>query len=90
LQKRASTSDKDEISPLMFNRIKDYSRKIIKGEYELSDCQMKRDDTHLAAYKDPDYRDKIAARYGIYMLQNDLCFLTPHLVKNWKGGGKNE
>ena len=90
LQKRVSTSGKDEISPMMFNRVKEFSRKVIKGEYDLSDCQMKRDDSQLAAYKDQDYRDRIGSRYGIYMTQNDLCFLTPHLVKNWKGGGKNE
>ena len=89
MRKRCSTSHRDEISPKMLERIAPFSRKVKRGEYDISECKIVQDDcTAMAAYKDPDYRDRIAARYGIYTMQNDLCFLTPHLAKNWttKGG----
>ena len=88
LQKRISTTRRDEISPGMIDRIKHFSRKIIRGDVDVSDCLMKKDESPLATYKDPDYRDRIAARYGIFMTQNDLCFLTPYLAQSWKGGDR--
>jgi hypothetical protein len=36
----------------------------------------------LAAYKDQYYRDKIAARYGIYLTVNAQCFNEPHLLRD--------
>ena len=89
LQKRVSTTIKDEISPLMLERIKDYSPKVKKGEYDISNCELCQDDSQMASYKDPRYREAIAARYGIYMMENELHFLTPFLSKSFKGGKKH-
>lgn len=36
----------------------------------------------LAAYKDPAYRDMIAARYGIFLTVNECRFNEPHLMRN--------
>ena len=89
LKKRVSTSIKDEISPLMLERIKKYSPKVKRGEYDISNCVLCQDDSPMATYKDPRYREAIAARYGLYTMENDLHFLTPFLSKSWKGGQKN-
>ena len=86
LKKRVSTTIKDEISPKMLERIKDFSGKVKRGEYDLSNCEMCQDDTPMASYKDPSYRERITARYGMFTMQNELNFLTPYLSNTWKGG----
>ena len=83
LQKRISTSVKDEISPKMLQRIQ-FSPKVNKGEYDVSKCITCNDQTPLATYKDQKYRDGIGARYGIYMMPNEDNFLKPFLSRSWK------
>jgi Radical SAM superfamily len=83
LKKRVSTSIKDEISPNMVQRLS-FSPKIKRGEYDVSDCEICQDDSQMASYKDPTYREKITAKYGMFTMQNDLNFLTPYLSKSWK------
>jgi len=84
LKKRASVDGIDDISPKMYERLKNTSPKIKSGKYAIHDLNFCQDDRPYASYKDPLYRDKIADRYGIFLFQNDLRFLTPYLKKNWK------
>jgi hypothetical protein len=88
LQKRVSTSIKDEISPLMLDKISDFSGKVKAKEYDISDCEIYQDNSVMASYKDPGYREKITARYGMFTMQNELNFLTPYLSNTWKKGGE--
>ena len=88
LQKRVSTTCRDEISPDMVQRLS-FSPKIAKGEYDVSNCMTCDDRTQEATYKDQKYRDIIGSRYGIYMMPNEDSFLKPYLSKSWKGGKKD-
>lgn len=85
LRKRASTDEIDDISPYWLNKLKDRSPKVQAGKYELHDLQLCNDERPLAAYKDPHYRDKIAARYGMFLMVNERSFQTAYLSKKWKG-----
>jgi hypothetical protein len=84
LRRRSSVERIDDISPKMLERIKEHSEKIKKGEYEIHDLKTCCQDTRpLAAYKDESYRDKIAARYGMFLMVNDLQFQSPYLMQSW-------
>ena len=85
LKRRVSTSIKDEISPEMLQRLS-FSPKVAKGEYDVSNCEFCTDESQMATYKDPAYREAITARYGMFTMENDMHFLTPYLSKSWKGG----
>ena len=85
LKKRASIEKVDDISPGMLMLLKDSSPKIKAGKYEIHNLQPCQDNRPMASYKDEKYRDKIAARYGMFLMPNDLCFQTPHLSKKWNG-----
>lgn len=84
LGKRTSTEVVDDISPKMLELLKNKSRKIKKGDYVVHDCLPKADDREVATYKDENYRDKIAARYGMFLMVNEYKFQTPFLLKNWR------
>lgn len=64
-------------------RLKDKSPKIKNGK--ISDLKLieKRYELPLAAYKDLKYRNKIADRYGIFLVLNNKNFLSPYLKKNF-------
>jgi len=66
-------------------RLKDKSPKIKNGNYIISDLKLieKRYELPLAAYKDLKYRNKIADRYGIFLVLNNKNFLSPYLKKNF-------
>jgi len=83
LMKRASIEGIDDISPLMFERIKNCSPKIEKGKYKIHDLKMFRDMRNSATYKDEEYRAGIAERYGIFLMINDLGYQTPYLKRDW-------
>lgn len=83
LKARASVEGIDDISPKMLERIKG-SPKVNAGKYAVHDLQLCQDQRPTASYKDAHYRDKIAARYGIFLINNDLCFQQPYLKKNWE------
>jgi len=74
----------DDISRGNYDRLKDVSNKIKTGKYKIHDLQTVKDDEMepLAAYKDMDYRNRIAARYGIYLTLNQNNFNEPHLLKD--------
>ena len=88
LEKRFSIENIDDISPKWLERIKN-SPKIKQGRYKIHDLQMKQDCRQMASYKEYDYRDRIARRYGMFLEVNDMGFWTPYLLKKWKGGTEN-
>ena len=78
---RASTDGRDDVSQGILDRLMGRSRKIDKGKYVLSDLACTDCNPPMAAYKDQDYRDRIADRYGIFLTINEKMFLQPHLKK---------
>jgi hypothetical protein len=91
-RRRASNEGVDDISPKNFDRIKDFSKKVARGKYEIYDFtnkDLKMAEAPMGAYKDTPYRNAIAGRYGMFLSINEQRFWTPHLIKNWdrdKGG----
>jgi hypothetical protein len=85
LERRISTDEIDDISISNYERMKNYSKKIKQNKYRISDLKIVslEETKNLASYKDFDYRNKIASRYGIYLTINDQCFWTPHLIENY-------
>jgi hypothetical protein len=83
LKRRSSLEGADDISPKNLERLKGKSKKIDSGKYVLTDLKCFREPGQMAAYKDQDYRDRTAARYGIFMILNEKGFLSPHLMKTF-------
>lgn len=83
LSKRASTDGKDDISPKMLDKLKDISPKIKQGKYIKHNLKTGQDNRQTATYKDRNYRDDIADRYGMFLTLNSLGFQTPHLKSDW-------
>lgn len=86
LRKRASTDRVDDVGETMLEILKDTSPKIKAGRYQLYDkaegvCV---DQRPMATYKDLAYRDRIAERYGLFLVVNEKGFQTPYLKKNWE------
>lgn len=77
LPRRPSTDGRDDISPGMLVRLKGRSRKVRNGRYVVSDLKLVENPEPMAAYKDMNYRQKVAARYGIYLVTNGQGFCTP-------------
>lgn len=86
LRKRSSCEGADDISPEMFERLKDSSPKIKahtaeNPTYQIHDGELVADNRQVATYKDPEYRENIAARYGIFLTVNEKNFNKPNLRK---------
>lgn len=79
LQRRVSVEEVDDISPANFKRIPRKSSRL-----KIHDLKMVEQDAlqALASYKDPLYRDAIAARYDMRLSLNAKCFNEPHLGKS--------
>jgi hypothetical protein len=87
LRKRVSTELVDDVSPewlKMLRRIR--SPKERAGKYVIHTGEVCVDDRQTATYKDPKYRDAIAARYGMFLMPNEMGFQTPYLKRKWKCG----
>jgi hypothetical protein len=87
MKRRASIEGIDDLSPKNYDRVKDFT-KIANGKYAISDLQIDQNNdkaTPMAAYKDTDYRNQIAKRYGIHLFVNEQRFWSPILLKDWKG-----
>lgn len=80
LHRRASVDGRDDVSKGSLERLKGKSRKIDKGQYVLSDLTTTSQPEQMAAYKDQEWRSRVAKRYGIHLLLNDQKFLTPILL----------
>jgi hypothetical protein len=81
LQRRASIEGIDDISPENFELLKDKSRKIKMGRYKIHNCETipEKQQFPMAAYKDEQFRDNIVRRYGLYLVQNEMGFMSPFL-----------
>lgn len=90
LQRRASIECIDDISQGNFDRLMKQGStfKIAKGLYKIHDpldiCSTN-NQLPLAAYKDFEYRNNIAKRYGMFLIcPNDKGYWTPYLYKDFK------
>jgi hypothetical protein len=86
LRRRLSTDGLDDISPKNAERLWS-SPKFIKGDCRVHNLELcpPGQQGELAAYKQKEYRDKIAKRYGIFLISpNEQGFWTPHLFKGFK------
>ena len=83
LQRRSSTETIDDLSQGNFDRLKNTSPKIARGEYVIHDLSTTDNLKPVAAYKDFNYRNAIAHRYGMFLYINDRDFWTPVLLKDF-------
>jgi hypothetical protein len=83
LGRRSSNDIIDDISQGNFDRLKMMSPKIARGEYKIHDLSTTSEPEQLAAYKDFDYRNEIAHRYGMFLYVNKRDFWTPVLVEKF-------
>jgi len=87
LKRKSSIEIIDDISQHHFDRLKDTSQKIKQGSYNLITNAKEvsaKETQQLAAYKDTDYRNRIARRYGIFTYVNSENFWTPVLLEHVK------
>jgi hypothetical protein len=79
LNQRPSCEGIDDISPKMLERLKTTSPKIKRGDYEAHELRFSQDKKSVAAYKNREYRECIANRYGLSLAVNPKGFETPYL-----------
>lgn len=80
LPRRPSMDGRDDISPGNLERLREISQKVRRGQFVISDLQMQGQSGYpQQTYKDMVYRDRIAARYGLYLLLNEQGYLSPML-----------
>ena len=84
IKRRSSLDIVDDISPGNLRRLKGKSFKIDRGDYTISNLEIVECMEPLAAYKDFNYRDKIANKYGMYLYINEYNFWSPVLKKDFK------
>lgn len=78
ISRRISTEQLDDVSPLNYQKLYDLKVKHMERFVvnDLKECETLEE---LAAYKDTDYRNRIASRYGMFVLINDQNFWSPFL-----------
>jgi hypothetical protein len=81
LKMRSSIENITDISPKNMKRLK-----LNKSDdrFSVSDLQTVNNNPPMASYKDFDYRNNIAKRYGMFLVINDQKFWTPYLYKEFK------
>jgi hypothetical protein len=87
LQTRSSDEGIDDISPKNYERLTriKQTQKIEWGRYKIHSLLTCDNPNQMAYYKDKYYRDKIAKRYGIFLITpNAKGFWTPYLFKDFK------
>ena len=80
LGRRASTEGIDDISPKNLDRIKYTSPKIARGKYKVHNLRVNVNPEPMASYKDFDYRNRIASKYGMFLCINEQNTWTPYLT----------
>lgn len=80
LTRRSSLEEVDDISPLNAIRLRHVSRKVKRKAYVVSNCQLADALEPMAAYKDLEWRQRIAARYGIHLAINAKGFNEPSIT----------
>jgi hypothetical protein len=84
LKRRVSTDERDDISPDNLERLKAAgSRKVKHGLYEISDSALVQEPEEMAKYKDTEWRNQVAGRYGMFLTINDMRYWEPHLKPRW-------
>ncbi len=83
LPRRGSTEEIDDISESNLVQLKGKSLKIRRGEYVESDLRQVFNPQEMAKYKDFEWRQHVAARYGIFQVLNDKGFNEPHLKRRF-------
>jgi hypothetical protein len=89
---RNSQDSRDDVSKSNLERLKEAkSRKVARGEYVLHDefkfdVKLMEQGTYpVQSYKDWEYRQGIAQRYGIWLSLNDRGYMEPHLMTDgWR------
>lgn len=85
LKRRASVEEVDDISPKMLDVLKQIgSPKVSKGKYVEHDLTLHEETRQCATYKDENYRNIIAKKYGMFLSVNDKGYQTPYLTRNWQ------
>jgi len=82
LKKRESMDSRDDVSKSWLTRLEG-SPKMEAGRYVDWDGTMIEDCRQVATYKDIAYRDRIAERYGMFLMINERGYQTPYLSKGW-------
>ena len=93
IRRRASCEGIDDISEKNLKLLEPISGKVKRKQYELysfDDKDMQLAEAPLARYKDTNYRNAIAKRYGMYVTVNDQRFWTPYLLKDWEKDKQSE
>jgi hypothetical protein len=80
LKRRISVDGRDDISKGNLARLKAIgSPKVMKEKYIMSDLKLVQNPEQMGAYRDTEYRNEIADRYGMFLLVNEQRFWTPYL-----------
>ena len=74
---RASVEEVDDISPLNYEALKDRVRHPERFKIHPLTCVNER--PPMAAYKEFNYRNRIAKRYGMFLTINEMGFWTPYM-----------
>jgi hypothetical protein len=83
LKRRLSVDNEiDDISFKNVRRLQGFSHKVEDEKYNLHDLQQVDEMEPLASYKDMQYRNAIAYRYGMYLTINENDFNEPHLMND--------
>lgn len=82
LKRRSSQDIIDDISRYHYEKLRVQSSKVKKGKFLLHDnIEVRVEEMgQMAAYKDTDYRNEIAKRYGMAVHINEYDFWTPTLI----------
>jgi hypothetical protein len=80
IKRRISNENIDDISPDNFRRLKSKSKN--PNRFQIYNLEVVKEMEPLAAYKDLKYRNKIANKYGIFLIVNEYNFWTPYLIKS--------
>jgi len=80
LKRRPSVEGIDDISPDNFRRLKNKVKN--PNRFKIHDLKIVAEPEPLGAYKEYDYRNRIAARYGMFLIVNKQNFWTPYLKKS--------
>ncbi len=79
--RRLSTDGRDDISEKNLERLRRTSPKIKERQYVVGETCITNNPEPMAAYKDTEWRNQVAQRYGIYFTINDQRFWEPHLIE---------
>jgi hypothetical protein len=87
LKTRCSKDERDDISPDNLERLKAMgSRKVKHDLYQISDSAECEKPEEMFKYKDTEWRNQVAGRYGMFLTINNMRYWEPHLKPRWQPG----